>query len=351
MQDPLETDCGKPSRRGAGWLIKLVVSGLLIAWVVGRADLAQVLAALKSAKPGYVVVAALTYPVGWTISITRWRLLLGAMRTRVPLSQVVQSYLSAIFVNNLLPSTVGGDALRIYDSWRWGAGKAGAVAVIAVDRLMGVFVLLAFAVGAMTLAPHVIEELPLLPLWMGMSAAALVGLAGAAFLPIPGVRAWAAGQMRRLPPVLHRPVLRFAEALRGFRDDPKVLLRALGLSVMLQLNVILHYVLLAKALSLPVQTSAFFLIIPISLAIMTIPITVNAIGLRENVFAFFLGMFGVPVSTALAFSWLAFGLVLLQGSVGGVVYALRGSGGVREVPDAARSAVAPDADSRPVPGS
>src|SRR5690606_23575258 len=74
VQDPLETDRGKPSRRGAGWLIKLVVSGLLIAWVVGRADLAQVLAALKSAKPGYVVVAALTYPVGWTISITRWRL-------------------------------------------------------------------------------------------------------------------------------------------------------------------------------------------------------------------------------------------------------------------------------------
>lgn len=328
-----------------------MVSGLLIAWVVGRADLAQVFTALKGAKPGYVVAAALLYPIGWTISITRWRLLLGAMRAEVPLARVVQSYLSAIFVNNLLPSTVGGDALRVYDSWRWGAGKAGAVAVIAVDRLMGVFILLSFAVAAMSLAPHVIEELPLLPLWMGMSVAGLVGLACAAFLPIPGVRARVGEKLRLLPPALHRPVLRFAEAFRAFRNDPKVLLRALALSAMLQLNVIAHYILLAKALSIPVQPSAFFLIIPISLAIMTIPITVNAIGLRENVFAFFLGMFGVPLSAALAFSWLAFGLVLLQGSAGGVVYALRGSDGVRGMAGAAEAATTPDASGRPVSGS
>ena len=51
--------------------------------------------------------------------------------------------------------------------------------------------------------------------------------------------------------------------------------------------------------------------------------SVNAIGIRENVFAFFLGLFGVSLGDALAFAWLAFALVLVQGVAGGVVYAFR----------------------------
>lgn len=310
-------------RRGALGALKLLVSVGLVVWILSRADLAEVGAALVGADLRLVAAAFALNVVGWCISITRWRLLLRARDVVVSPFRMLQAYLSAVFFNNLLPSTVGGDSLRMYESWRWGAGKAGAVAVVGVDRLMGILVLLSFAVVALFLAPQIVEELPFLPLWLGGGALGILGLAGLGLLPVPGVRRWLQKRLHLLPDPVVRPLRGFGGALQSFRDRPRALWGALGLSALLQLNVLVHFYLIALSLSLDLSFVAFFLVIPIVLALMAIPISVNAIGIRENAFVFFLGLFGVGLGDALAFAWVGFGLVLLQGALGGIVYALR----------------------------
>ncbi len=310
-------------RRGARWMLKLLVSVALIGWILSRADLGEVGAALLGADLRLVAAALALNVVGWTLSIGRWRLLLKARGVVVSPLRMLQAYLSAVFFNNLLPSTVGGDSLRMYESWRWGAGKAGAVAVVGVDRLMGILVLLGFAVVALLLAPQVVEELPYLPLWVGGGALGILGIAGLGLLPVPRVRRWIEERLHFLPISLVRPLKNFGGALQSFRDQPQALWGALGLSTLLQLNVIVHFYLIALSLSLDLSFAAFFLVIPIVLALMAIPISVNAIGIRENAFVFFLGLFGVALGDALAFAWIGFGLVLVQGALGGIVYALR----------------------------
>jgi hypothetical protein len=101
------------------------------------------------------------------------------------------------------------------------------------------------------------------------------------------------------------------------------LVKALVLSMLLQVNVIIHYYLIALALGLSLPFYSFFLIIPLATVIMMVPISVNAIGIRENVFAFFFAPFGILVPQAVAFAWLAYGMVLIQGVLGGIVYGLR----------------------------
>ena len=300
-----------------------MVSVALLAWIIQRASLSEVLVSMRDADLRLVAAAFGLNVVGWTISVFRWRVLLRTAEVEVRFPVLLQSYLSGIFFNNLLPSTVGGDTLRMYDSWRWGAGRAGAVAVIAVDRLMGVLALLLFAVAALVLAPQIIRELPLLPLWVGLGAAGVLGLAALCLLPLSQVRRRAEPWIDRLPGIVQRPIQKASGALQAYRDDRPALRKAFGLSALLQLNVILHFWLIATAMGLGVGLLALFLIIPISLAVMTIPLSVNAVGIRENVFAFFLALYGVGPSGALAFAWIAFGLILLQGVIGGVVYALR----------------------------
>ena len=314
---------GTSGWRRSWWPIKLLVSMVLVTWIVSRADLREVAGVLRDADLTLVAAALGLNLVGWTISMTRWRILLKARGVEVSLPRMLQAYLSAIFFNNLLPSTVGGDSLRAHDSWRWGAGKAGAMAVVGVDRLLGILALLVFAVIALFLVPQVIEELPLLPVWLGLGAAGILGFAAAALVPARRLRARLAPSLEWLPRPVRTPLRRFSAALRTFRDAPGVLWKAMALSVALQLTVIFHFYLIALALSLDVAFLGFFLIIPIALALMAIPVSVNAIGIRENVFAFFLGLFGVSLGDALAFAWLAFALVLVQGVVGGVVYAFR----------------------------
>ena len=302
---------------------KLLVSTGLLAWIIQRANLLEVLMSIREADLRLVAAAFGLNIVGWVISVLRWRILLRVAAVDVRFPVLLQSHLSGIFFNNLLPSMVGGDTLRMYDSWRWGAGRAGAVAVIAVDRLMGVLALLLFAVVALVLAPQIIQDLPLLPLWVGLGAAGVLGLAALSLLPLPGFRRRFEPWLDGLPGIVRRPIAKASGALQTYRDDRGALQKAFGLSILLQFNVILHFWFIATAMDLPVGLLTLFLIIPISLAVMTIPLSVNAVGIRENVFAFFLAFYGVGASGALAFAWIVFGLILVQGVIGGVVYALR----------------------------
>ena len=310
--------------RGA-WFLKLAVSALLLAWIVSRADLGAVVAGIRSAHLGLVGLALGLNVVGWAISITRWRILLATKDAEVSFRTLLQSHLSAIFFNNLLPSTIGGDTLRIYDSWRFGAGKGGAVAVVGVDRLLGFLALLVLAVGALLLAPTLAAGLPYLPLWLGAATAGLLGLAGCALLPA-GRFSWLVDAITgRLPESIQRLLDKISQAFEELRNAPRASMQALALSFLLQVNVILHFYLIAMALELAVPLTGLFLVVPLTLVIIALPVSVNAIGIREGAFAFFLGLYGVSTADALAFSWIAFGLVLLQGGVGGVVYALRTS--------------------------
>ena len=306
------------------WPAKAAVSAVLIVWVVSRAELGEVLGTLSQADLRFVGAAFLLNFVGWTISVTRWRVLLGSQGVHMAFFHMLPAYLSAIFFNNLLPSTVGGDSLRAVDSWRWGCGKAAALAVIGVDRLLGVLALFLFALGAVFLAPQAIERLPLLPMWILAGSIGILGVAALILLPSRAFRSRLERMLRWLPGPVERGALHLSDALGTFRESPGVLKMAMALSVALQLTVILHFFMIAQALSLDLTFGSLFLIIPIALVLMAIPISVNAIGIRENVFVFFLGLFGVSIANALAFAWIAFALVLLQGVIGGITYALRG---------------------------
>jgi hypothetical protein len=55
-----------------------------------------------------------------------------------------------------------------------------------------------------------------------------------------------------------------------------------------------------------------------------IPLSINGIGMRESFYVFCLSkIYGAPIAASLAFSWIAYGMVLLLGVLGGVIYAFR----------------------------
>ena len=110
-------------------------------------------------------------------------------------------------------------------------------------------------------------------------------------------------------------------------------------SLLLQLNVIFHFWLIGQAMHLDVSFFAMCVIIPCALMIMMLPISVNAIGVREVTFIYFLSFFGVSAENALVFAWIAFTFVLFQGLLGGIVFAFR-----RTPPDLSQHATTPETE-------
>ena len=316
--------------------LKLAVSVALVAWILSRAELSAVLATLSSADPRFILLAAALNPLGYLASVSRWRLLIRAQGGDARLGFLVQSFLAGVFFNNLLPSTIGGDAIRVYDTARAGVPRAAAVAVVVVDRFLGLLALALFAVAGLLLSG---AGAPGFALWVTAGAVALALAAAVLFLPWRGSPRLVARLAALLPARLGALAGKVAGAALAFRGRGRVLAAAFAWSLVLQAAVVLNFWLLGRALGVEIGLARFFLVVPLALFVMMAPVSINAIGVRENVFAFLLAPFGVASAAAVGIAWLDYGLILVQALVGGAVYAL-GRRGVRSASEAPAAEVA-----------
>lgn len=304
-------------------LLKISLSVALILWITQDVALDSVFAVITDSSGFLLILAFSLFFIGYVIAAFRWRTLIRVQDGDAPVFFLVRSFMVALFFNNFLPSTVGGDVVRMYDSWRLGNSKTDAVTVVLVDRFLGVIVLFCFALLALVFDETVAGEVPFITAWVTAGLAGM-GIATWLFLKIPvstmqrlsfaknGVMARVGGILEKV----HR-------SFQAYRQAPSAILRALGLSVLLQVNVVVHFILVARAVGIDVPAESMFLIIPVAVFIMMVPISINAIGVREAVFVFLFSLYGVQSVEALAFAWIAYSFTLLQGVLGGLVFALR----------------------------
>lgn len=305
-------------------LAKFCASIAFLTWILRGTQLMEVWQALSRARLRFVVMALGLNFVGYLILCTRWRILLRAQGVRVKIGYLLRSFMVALFFNNLLPSTIGGDAVRVHDSWKAGAGRVQALTVVFVDRLLGLLSLLTFV--AVAFLVWKVQQPSAVPLGGGLvTLIALGGVAGTWVLVVAPGFLVELGQRFKNPlgRRLARVISHVAESLALFRRHPRALRQGAGLSLLLQINVVAHYYLLAVALSLPIPIVALFFVVPFALLVMMLPVSINGIGIRENAFVVLLGPFGVSQAEGIAFSWLAYGLILFQGFLGAVVYTIR----------------------------
>lgn len=268
---------------GLSLALRLAVSAALVAWILHRTPFQEVGAAFRSADLRFVLLALALQFLDTLVSVRRWRLLIRAQGGEAPFAGLVRAYFVGIFFNNLLPSTIGGDTVRVVHTARSGVGRAQALAVIFVDRFLGLLALLLFAIVGARAAGRLT--------WM-MAGAAVLGLAAG---------------------------LLFVHRKLHWTWD--VLARASGWSLLLQTSVVIGGWCLARALHAPIPLTYFFLIVPLALIVMMLPVSINAIGVRENAWAFFFAAFGAPAALGVAVAWLSYGLVLAQALIGGAIYA------------------------------
>jgi uncharacterized membrane protein YbhN (UPF0104 family) len=298
------------------------ISTVLIWLLLGRANLGEIWGAMQRADAALLAVAFALLFVGYVISTLRWQMLLRALDIHLPFRALFVSYCVAIFVGNFLPSTVGGDAVRAYDTVRMSGRKGGPIAVVLVDRLLGVLALVLFAAVVLLVRAEASARLPWLRWGVLAALAAMFGLVGWIFwrpsAPAQGYPLSSAGSSG-----VQRLVSRAVAAFRAFGGKIGALGKGFAYSVLLQSNVVLHFYLIAKAVGIQLGLGHFFFIVPVATILTMLPVTINGIGIRENAFVFLLSPFAVPASTTIAFTWIGFGMMLLYGAMGGVVYALR----------------------------
>ena len=304
-------------------MLKAVIAATLIVIIVSKVNLDDVWLAFSKADKWMIAGAFLLYFVGLCIIATRWKLLLAVQGVTASFLTLVKSMMVAIFFNNFLPSTIGGDAMRAYDTWKLGGGKTQSVSIVFIDRLLGVFTLFTLALLALLLTSLEVSFIPNIKLWIMM--AVISGFVGIyiLFFQAKPISQFLHQHDLSKPNVLLRLLEKIFDVFAVYNGRPGVLVIALLLSVLLQVNVILHYYLLALSLGIDVPLQAMFIIVPVAIVVMMVPVSINAIGVREAIFVTMFGLYGVSNADALAFSWMSFILITVLGVIGGFVFMMR----------------------------
>ncbi|MEM7194516.1 MAG: lysylphosphatidylglycerol synthase transmembrane domain-containing protein [Pseudomonadota bacterium] len=304
-------------------IVKMALSVGLISWLLSGADLPKIWHHIESSNLPLLIFAFVMFYIGYFISACRWKMLMKAQGIDASIGFLLQSFTVGIFFNNFLPSTIGGDASRMYDVWRLAGDKTKAVSIILTDRFFGMFSLLSFGFLALQFTPKVQQAIPGVQWYLGGVLTAMIVVLWMIFGGGDSVLKWFLSL--RLGPFgfMQRLMKKVSDALSAFRGRTDVLKKAILLSFLLQLNVILHFVLIVAAMNLNVPVVAVFVIIPIAVVILLLPVSINGVGVRETVYVFLFGIFAVSTEHAIAYAWVALAMLLAQGVVGGVVFALR----------------------------
>jgi uncharacterized protein (TIRG00374 family) len=303
-------------------VLKLIFSlGILAFILIKQTSLKDIWTVLKTINPVWLAVAFCLHAFGLFSSAYRWQILAKAQGDEIPLGFLAKSYLVGQFFNNFLPTGYGGDIVRIWDGSRYSKSLVKSSAIVLVERFTGISVLFLMAVAGSLFRLEMAQKIPVI--WAALLLGAVgFGLIAAFFLPGVG-RVLSALPLHGLPDKLRNKTVLFRETILYYRTQPKPFARATLWAFLLQLNVVLYYFLIGKGLHLRIHFIDYFIFIPLVLIILTIPITISGLGLREESYIEIFRFYGIPAQAAVSFSLIGVGFNLIIGIVGGIIYVTR----------------------------
>jgi hypothetical protein len=319
---------GRPGWRGALLLAgKIVFSLGLLAFLFARIPLHEVGLTLRGARFTWLAAAAGLLLASNVLGAYQWQWLLRTVEIRIPFWKVLAYYHVGLFFNNFLPANVGGDLVRVLDASRHGPSRAAAFSTVIMDRLIGTLALAGLALLTTLPAIRHFHEMAGLP-------ASGVYLALVAFFALSLVMVWAVFHPALLPAV-ERGLARIglggfgpalddlAGRLQGFRDQRRLFVRLLAVALVVQVSRIGVHILVARALGLAVGVQFFFLFVPLLAVIVSLPISLNGIGVREGAGIVLFGLVGVGRTAAFALQFTTYLVAVAVSLLGGVVFLVR----------------------------
>ncbi len=304
-------------------ILKLALSlgGLAAVFLLSRAKLPEIGRTLASASRSWLAVAFSLHALGLLFSAYRWQILAKAQGDHIPLGYLVKSYIVSRFFNTFLPTSVGGDVVRMWDGAKYSTSFVKSSAIVVVERMTGIIVLFLFALLASLLRLDMARRIPVIGITLLLGAAGLSAIA-AFFLPAVG-RLLRQGPGRGLLGRLLEKLRLFRDTITDYRGHPAAFLRATVWAVLLQLNVVLYYILIGRSLGLNIPALDYFVFIPLVLLLQLIPVFINGYGVREGAYVAVFAFYGLSSSAAWSFALIEIAFGLIIGLLGAVLYAAR----------------------------
>src|SRR5262245_31462976 len=118
-------------------LFGTLVAILLIIVLIQQEGWSEIVESLKQISPISFFLALASLLISRIFVIARWHVLLRSGGVKIPFSRTTELTLMGLFASNFLPTTIGGDVVRLTGVMQMGFDRAICLASIAADRLIG----------------------------------------------------------------------------------------------------------------------------------------------------------------------------------------------------------------------
>lgn len=299
-------------KQAFSFLLKAAISGLLLYFALRAVDFSALGQRIAALNPAWALLALAAMALQIALVALRWRHIAESAQAPLSAGDAVRFTYIGMFFNQTLPSTVGGDAARIWLLARAGGGWRGAAYSVLVDRAAGLIWLALIVLVCLPWSLRLIDNPVGQVTLAGIGAAGIVGPAGL-FIVTGAAR----GLLQRWRPTQH--LLELADLLRRvlLRPHPGVAVAALSVTVHL-LTVLVTW-LIANAIGSPFTLVQSLLLIPPVTLISAIPISIAGWGVREGAMVAAFTYAGLAAADGLAISVLfGVGLFIIGGAGGGL---------------------------------
>lgn len=305
-------------KRFNGVAIKLIITVVLLSLLVRKMAVSEVVTMVSGLNLESLGISVLLTVAAVILSAYKWQLLLIARGCSLSIGALTKYYFVGLFMNNFLPSSIGGDLMRIYQVGKRIGNNNEAAASVILERLLATLGLIIPAAVAL-LPNRILLGKVLLPV--------------ISFLVICLIFAFIIAKPAIVKPLARVPwkwwqktVTRLREInniIQAYRSKPAAVIKVIVYSVMFQMVVVCINYYLVRAMGIShISLWQCTLMVPVISAVSMIPISINGLGVREGAYVLLFGTLGLSSSQAVTLSLLFFIIVTLVSLVGGIFFVL-----------------------------
>jgi uncharacterized protein (TIRG00374 family) len=314
-------------RRSVRIGLTLLVTGLAIAYLIWKVDIHEIVDTLLDADPWWFLLSV-TIMIGTALPMAlRWQWLMRAQQMDDRFWWLTRAYFVSYTASQVLPTSIGGDAMRVFETAKRHPGRTGDVtSIILLERgLGGAGTVLLGAIGfVLAIGTYDVSA------YLWLEGAFVLGTLVLIFLFFARS---ARPLLVRTRPLLarfriDRPMRAFYDGVHHFRGHVRLLVGVFVFTTAIQAVRVLSIWAAGKAVGIDLSPRIYYVMGPLFFLVLLVPFTLNGIAVREAFFVSFLGSVGVPADQAFASGFLFFlvttalalpgaGILLWEGVRGG----------------------------------
>jgi len=294
-----------------GNLIKLVLSVFIIGFILYKFDIVAVWDTMLNASLGLLAAALLVQILSQTIAAYRWSLIMGALKFNHPFGFYFRSYFKGSLFNQILPTSIGGDAYRIAEVSAHGGLVKEAFYGVFIDRIVGLVGLLLLNLFANSF------EFNLMPYEVFMTINIILITALFGLFVLMAIHKFHYFKRYKLTRLFYE----LSERFRFIYKTPKRISQQLGLSILIHLLSMVAIFGIGHSLGINEPLITYLVVIPPAILLTILPISFAGWGIREGALIALFMMIGVDEHLVLAMS-LLYGIILILSALPGLFFYL-----------------------------